>query len=113
MRPCHTAAMLSGQISRELRSLENPAPAGGALFLDVPEIRNGAYVWTWAVPFALRPPFMRGPLGERLVVLESPGLYVDWDRWHEQPAIEALPHVQAGSWIAQLLNAERFTRVTV
>ena len=113
MKPWHAAAMISGQIARELEALEPVAKPGGALFLDVPEIRDGAYVWTWAVPFALRPPFTRDRLDERLVVLESRGLYVDWERWHEQPAVAALRRVEAESWIVQLFEGRPARRIAV
>lgn len=113
MKPWHEAAVASGKIARELRALEPEMKPGGALFLDVTEIRDGAYVWTWAVPFALRPPFVRSRLDERQVVLESRGLYVDWDRWHEQPAIGAVRRVETESWIVQLAGDNPVRRIAV
>jgi hypothetical protein len=101
MKPWNEAAVKSGEIARELRRLEPELQNGAALFLDVPEIINGAYVWTWGVPAALRPPFMRSRLDDRLVVLESHGLYFDNERWPEQPAIPALRRVETPSWILQ------------
>jgi hypothetical protein len=113
MRPWHDAAVVSGKISRELSALEPLAGPGAALLLDVPEIRGGAYVWTWAVPFALRPPFTRGRLDERAIVLESRGLYVDWGRWHEQPAVELLQRTAVDGWIVQIEMGQPLRRIPV
>ncbi len=113
LRPWQEAAVVSGRISEQLLHLEREAAPGGALFLDVPEIIGGAYVWTWAVPFALRPPFTHERLDLKLVVLESRGLYVDWDRWHDQPAVSALQQVQAESWIVQALAGRAPQRIRV
>jgi hypothetical protein len=113
MKPWIDAAVVSGQISQQLRQLEPELKPGAALFLDVPEITGGAYVWTWAVPFALRPPFTQTKLDEGRVVLESRGLYVDWDRWHEQPAIAALQQVQAESWVVQAAEGKPAHRIRV
>lgn len=114
MRPWHVAALQSGVIAREVRALESQIPPGGALLLDVPEIREGAYVWTWAVPFALRPPFVQGNMAARVVVFESRGLYVDWNGWHAQPAVAALRGIQEDGWVLQMHDDKppRRTRVT-
>jgi hypothetical protein len=113
MAPWHTAAVISAHIAREVRAIEHVIPSGGALFLDVTEIREGAYVWTWAVPFALRPPFTQTRLDERVVVLESRGVYVDWERWHEQPAVSALRHIEKEGWILQMLHDQPMRRMVV
>ncbi len=113
MRPWHEAAVLSGEFTAELRRLEPDLRPGGALLLDVPEIRQGAYVWTWAVPFVLRPPFVRERWDDRLVVLESRGIYVEWERWHQQPAITGLAGVDAPSWIIQASEGVPVNRIPV
>lgn len=100
-RPWHEAAQLSGAISAELRRLEPELKPGGALFLDVPEMRREVFVWVWAMPFAVRPPFMSKRWDESLTVLESREQYVDWDRWHNQPAIAALARIQGPAWVVQ------------
>ena len=83
------------------------------MLLDVPETRHGAYVWTWAVPFVLRPPFLHERWDDRLIVLESRGQYVDWERWHQQPAVTALRHVQVDSWVIQLFDGQPSLRIPV
>lgn len=103
VRPWQQAGRISKEISRALAQLAPEITPGGALLLDVPELNDGAYVWTWAVPFALRPPFTARPLDQGVVVLESRGLFVDWGRWHEQPAVDALREVKGRSWIVQRL----------
>lgn len=113
MKPWRDAALVSGEIARELARVERDVKPGSALFLDVPEMIDGAPVWTWAVPFALRPPFAPRRLDDGVVVLESRGLYVDWDRWHQQPAVSALPSVGVPSWIVQKRDGKPARRIAV
>ncbi len=113
MTPWHTAAVVSGEIARELRALEPALRAGGALFVDVPEVHEGAYVWVWAVPFALRPPFSANRIDDRVVVLEDHGHYFDNARWHEQPAIAAMQGVEQESWILQFFVGRPPRRIRV
>ena len=114
MRPWHDAALVSGKVSRELRRLEPEVQPGSALLLDVPEITRGAYVWTWAVPSVLRPPFTRKRLDDGgVVVLESRGNYNEWDRWHEQPAVAALARVEKPSWLVQIADGKPLRRIAV
>lgn len=97
--PWHDAGILSRDVSRALARVERDSVRGGALLLDVPEMVRGAYMWTWSVPFALRPPFTRERLDERLAVLEMPGLYFDWGQWKTQPAVAALQRVEQPGWL--------------
>lgn len=113
MGPWHEAAVVSGKITAEVRRLAPELVPGAALLMDVPEIRQGAYVWTWAIPFVMRPPFIGERLDEKVVVLESRGQYVDWDRWHEQPAIAKLREVTAPSWIVHHSEEKPLHRIPV
>lgn len=113
MQPWHEASLVSGEACRELRRLAPELRAGAPLLLDVPEMIRGAYVWTWAVPFVLRPPFVEERIDEDRVVLESRGNYVDWDRWHEQPAVAALPHATEPGWILQITETSPVRRIAV
>lgn len=115
MLPWHEAAVISGNIVGELRAMEREGALkpGGALLMDVPEIRKGAYVWTWAIPFVMRPPFLSERWDDRLVVLESRGQYVDWDRWHEQPGIAKLKEVTTPSWIVHHSEEKPLHRIPV
>jgi hypothetical protein len=112
-RPWHNAALISRDLICEIRNVEREAAPGSALLLDVPEIVGGAYVWTFSVPFAVRPPFTRVRLDERLVVFENRGASLDWEHWHEQPAVAALAEVQAASWIIQGDRAGPVRRIAV
>lgn len=113
MRPWHDAGLVTGEVARELRRLEPELRRGSALLLDVPEITNGAYVWTWAVPAVLRPPFMSRRLDDGVVVLESRGNYIDGDRWHEQPAVAALRQVEEQGWLVQISAGKAGRRIPV
>lgn len=113
MKPWHEASVISGAITNELHAMTPDLKPGGALLVDVFEIREGAYVWTWGIPFALRPPFVPARLDDKLVVLESRGNYVDWELWHEQPAVKQLPSVKTPSWILQYHEGIPLRRVPV
>lgn len=113
MKPWHEASVISGAITQELRKMTPELQPGGALLVDVYEIREGAYVWTWGIPFVLRPPFVPARLDDKLVVLESRGNYVDWERWHEQPAVKQLAGVTTPSWILQYHEHIPLRRVPV
>ncbi len=111
--PWHSAATLSGRISREVEQVEALTKAGGALLLDVPAKVRGAYVWSWAVPFALRPPFLRDRLEDRFVLLENQSAFGDTSQWHQQAAIRELAGVESDSWIIQVSGDNSLRRIPV
>jgi hypothetical protein len=113
MKRWQIAATLSRQVALELKAVAPELKPGGALFFDVPEVHEGVNVWAWAVPFALRPPFLHTATVDHITVLEIRGLYVDWDRWHEQPAIAALRNTSADGWIVQLFEGKPPRRIRV
>jgi hypothetical protein len=113
MRPWDDAARISGEACRELRRLEPAVQPGSALLLDVPEMMRGAYVWTWAVPSVLRPPFVGRRLDEGVIVMESRGNYIDWDRWHEQPAVAALARIEKPSWLVRIVEGQPVRRIAI
>ena len=69
------ASELSRSLTVEIDRIAEELPEGSALILDAPGRRYDAYVWAWALPFALEPPFVRAGIYERFRVLEAPDLY--------------------------------------
>jgi len=71
---------------RGLHRLESDVPADSWVMVTAPDSVDGKYVWNWALPFALQPPFTREDLYARLRIFETPRLYCcpmpDW--WSKQ-----------------------------
>ena len=79
-----------GEFSHLLRQglhrLKSEVPADSWVMVTAPDSADGKYVWRWALPFALQPPFAQEDLYARLRILEPPKLYCcpmpDW--WSKQ-----------------------------
>jgi hypothetical protein len=69
------AASLSRQFTRQAEATARQAPPGSAVVLDVPSSYGRAYLWAWALPFALEEPFSDAALYQRHTVLERPESY--------------------------------------
>jgi hypothetical protein len=113
MRPWHEAAVISGHVNDALRELEPHLRPGGALLIDVPEIHDGAYVWTWAVPAVLRPPFMRERWDDRVLAVASRGNTQDSEHWPDFPTFKRLQAATAPSWILHHSNQKPQLRIPV
>lgn len=77
---------LSHLIRQGLHRLKSEVPADSCVMVTAPDSADGKYVWSWALPFALQPPFTQEDLYARLRILETPRLYCcpmpDW--WSKQ-----------------------------
>ena len=77
---------LSHQMRQGLHRLKSEVPADSWVMVTAPDSVDGKYVWNWALPFALQPPFTQEDLYARLRILETPKLYCcpmpDW--WSKQ-----------------------------
>ena len=79
-----------GEFSHLLRQglhrLKSEVPTDSWVMVTAPDSADGKYVWRWALPFALQPPFAQEDLYGRLRILETPKLYCcpmpDW--WSKQ-----------------------------
>ncbi|MBI5380409.1 MAG: hypothetical protein HZA31_00775 [Opitutae bacterium] len=78
------SAQLSGIVAGAVRTAAEQAPADAALLVNAPETHEGAWMWSWACPFALRPPFHATDLTKGRVVLERPQLYLYPERWGQR-----------------------------
>ncbi len=70
-----TAARLSRQFTQRAEQVAREAPPGAAVVLDVPGTYGRAYLWAWALPFALEQPFTDARLYGRYLVVERPESY--------------------------------------
>jgi uncharacterized membrane protein len=78
---------ISARISAALASAQTERPAGTAILLNVPANNRGMHLWSWATPFALKPPFFAS---EITAVYETPPLYVAPHNWAQQKDWAAL-----------------------
>lgn len=76
---------LSATMLRDLQREAARAPAGTLFLLGAPESRRDAFattpVWSWALPFALQPPFSREDLTRRAVFVGPKSLYARERQW--------------------------------
>jgi hypothetical protein len=98
-RPWRKAAHLSGVTAAAVREAARQAPPGAALLIDAPELLNGAYVWAWASPFALRPPFQATDLTRERVVLERPQIYLFPEKWADRRPFGPLAREARGAMV--------------
>lgn len=90
VRPWRLAAKVSERIHHQLR-----AESGGpeeVWLLDVPATYLGAWMWAWATPFSLQPPFRDEP---RAMILETPDVYFQPGAWAARPAIANVQRAQS------------------
>jgi hypothetical protein len=80
------SANISARIRDDIQREMSAAPTGSLLIINPPvtgaskEIHT--WVWMWASPFALQPPFMPHGLAERVVLIEPPDVYCcTRDQW--------------------------------
>jgi hypothetical protein len=45
--------------------------------------------------------------------MESRGNYIDWDRWHEQPAVAALARIEKPSWLVRIVEGQPVRRIAI
>ncbi|HXG42968.1 MAG TPA: glycosyltransferase family 39 protein [Dehalococcoidia bacterium] len=69
------AARLSREFTQRAEMTAHQAPPGSTVVLDVPGSYGRAYLWAWALPFALEEPFSDAGLYDRYTVLERPETY--------------------------------------
>jgi hypothetical protein len=80
------SAALSATISQDIVRELSSTPSGSLLIISPPVAGASkelhTWVWMWASPFALHPPFMPAGLVERVIVIEPPDVYCcPRDQW--------------------------------
>jgi len=65
----------SQDFAAALPSLLQSVPPGSTVMVDIPGMRRGVWFWSWALPFALEPPFVREGLYKQFAIVEWPLAY--------------------------------------
>jgi hypothetical protein len=74
-RRWNEAARVSLALTTEAQRVARSAPEGSLLVIDAPWRTRYAYVWAWAVPFAMQPPFAETDLTRRVGVVSHSWAY--------------------------------------
>jgi len=93
------AATLSRQVSAAVAVTAQRARVGDVLLVDVPEGQRGAWVWAWAIPFALQPPFQSRDIAREMIVLERETVFFHPEAWDQQPSWTQLRSRAAPAWL--------------
>jgi hypothetical protein len=102
------ASNLSEEIGVAASEVSRTAATGEVLLLDVPSTLGGdcvncvfcgAWVWAWASPFALRPPFQERDITRELIVLERPEAYFHPEAWSGHPSLAELRGYHGRIWV--------------
>ncbi len=86
IKPWRHAAKVSELVLQKTMETRSAAP-DALIVLDAPPTYEGAWMWAWATPFALEPPFVDSPLHP---VLEHPEVYAEPHRWRGRPVFQLL-----------------------
>lgn len=84
----NAAAAISQQMLNEIEQTAMTLPPGSLLVLGAEDRRRlphgETWLWSWASPFMLRPPFVATDLTQRVVIVEPEVLYCCWgELWAE------------------------------
>jgi hypothetical protein len=102
--PWRGAGRLSKQVSESIKQVAGRASAGDLLLLNVPANNEGAFMWSFASPFALRPPFQQRDLTRDFVVLEREPVYFHPEKWAEHPSFARLRVHAGAAWIVSPMS---------
>lgn len=89
----------SRQITDAIGQVAQRAAPGDVLLLDVPQLHDGRWLWAWATPYALRPPFQRHDLTHAFVVLESSEVHYDPEAWPPPETAARLRAARGSGWL--------------
>jgi len=93
------AARLSAEITDALAHVAGTSVPGEALIINVPTLSGDAWLWSWASPFALRPPFQNRDIWAELIVLEERGVYFRPGDWEKHVSIPKLRDYSGPAWL--------------
>ncbi len=79
VREWRTMAAVSHQVVRDVRSVALSAPEGSLIIIGAP-----GRSWEWALPFAVRPPFQRTDLRDRVFIISPRALSCCTAPWFEE-----------------------------
>ena len=79
VREWRTTAAVSHQVVRDVRDAALAAPEGSLIIIGAP-----GRSWEWALPFAVRPPFQRTDLHDRVFIISPRALSCCTGPWFEE-----------------------------
>ena len=79
VREWRTMAAVSHQVVRDVRRAALSAPEGSLIIIGAP-----GRSWEWALPFAVRPPFQRTDLRDRVFIISPRALSCCTAPWFEE-----------------------------
>jgi hypothetical protein len=79
VREWRTMAAVSHQVVRDVRSVALSVPEGSLIIIGAP-----GRSWEWALPFAVRPPFQRTDLRDRVFIISPRALSCCTAPWFEE-----------------------------
>jgi hypothetical protein len=86
--PWRHSAKLSERVAQQVARSASELGPGEVLLLDVPDVHEGVWLWSWAAPFALQPPFLTQAAPPTLT---RPAVYYSPPGWSGQPLLASLP----------------------
>lgn len=84
LTPWRRAADSSRAFAHAVQAAARDNAPGTLVLIDAPDLVDGAFCWSWAVPHALRPPFAPAPLATRIVPLARPAACAFQQQWRAQ-----------------------------
>jgi hypothetical protein len=79
IREWNTISAVSHKAVRDVRGVALSAPEGSLLIVGVP-----GRSWDWALPFSVRPPYVRTDLNQRVFIVSPRGLSCCTAQWFEE-----------------------------
>lgn len=92
--PWQRGAELSRGIAHEVRAAASRVSPGGALLVDVPALTDGAFCWSWALPYAIRPPFAARTSAAESLLLQAPENYAFAAAWQRPDLFARLREIE-------------------
>lgn len=105
VRPWLAAGERSRTLACAAQSVACTAEPGTLVFIDAPDLVDGAFCWSWAVPHCLRPPFTPDPLDARIVPITDHDAYAYRENWRRDLPLAALTrNTRPARWLGLDVN---------
>lgn len=112
LAPWRAAAERSRDLSSAVQAAARDSAPGAFLLIDAPELVDGAFCWSWAVPHCLRPPFTPAPLDAHVVPLARPATTAFREDWRAHLPLAALTETRVPARLVRV-SADRTVSVRV
>lgn len=113
LAPWRRGAELSRTIAREVRAAADLVPPGGALLVDVPALADGAFCWSWALPYAIQSPFVVRASGREPMLLQAPANYAFAAAWRRPDLFARLREVESDCVLVEASAGGDLRTVTI